>query len=206
MFAVVFLSLLLATVFRHPFFTRSTAHSEDIVAPQPARLPRFNKGVMSVLLVIGVALLTLFALRNSATFVAAGSIAALGCIALFYSLRDRSQAFILLLGSTAFALVAVCEVFFLKDVFAGGEFLRMNTVFKFYFQAWALLSITSGAGLYFILESFRPGETVAKAQLWLQSSVQWLWLGGLFLLLLASAVYPLAGTYARTNHYVQRSN
>src|SRR6266513_5865082 len=76
-FAFVFLSLLLATVFRHPFFTRSTAHSEDIVAPQPARLPRFNKGVMSVLLVIGVALLTLFALRNSATFVAAGSIAAL---------------------------------------------------------------------------------------------------------------------------------
>ena len=151
MFAFVFLSLLLATVFRHPFFTRSTAHSEDIVAPQPARLPRFNKGVMSVLLVIGVALLTLFALRNSATFVAAGSIAALGCIALFYSLRDRSQAFILLLGSTAFALVAVCEVFFLKDVFAGGEFLRMNTVFKFYFQAWALLSITSGAGIYFIL-------------------------------------------------------
>src|SRR5439155_26130168 len=88
----------------------------------------------------------------SATFVAAGSIAALGCIALFYSLRDRSQAFILLLGSTAFALVAVCEVFFLKDVFAGGDFLRMNTVFKFYFQAWALLSITSGAGIYFILE------------------------------------------------------
>src|SRR5947209_13578560 len=56
MFAFVFLSLLLATVFRHPFFTRSTAHSEAIVAPQPARLPRFIKGVMSVLLVIGVAL------------------------------------------------------------------------------------------------------------------------------------------------------
>ena len=206
MFAFVFLSLLLATVFRHPFFTRSTAHSEDIVAPQPARLPRFNKGVMSVLLVIGVALLTLFALRNSATFVAAGSIAALGCIALFYSLRDRSQAFILLLGSTAFALVAVCEVFFLKDVFAGGEFLRMNTVFKFYFQAWALLSITSGAGIYFILESFRPAAVTSNGLRWMQQGVKGLWMAGLLLLLLASAVYPLVGTYARTDHYMQRTN
>jgi uncharacterized membrane protein len=94
----------------------------------------------------------------------------------------------------------------LKDVFAGGDFLRMNTVFKFYFQAWALLSVTSGAGLYFILEGFRPEASVASAQRWLQGSVQWLWLAGLFLLLLASAVYPLAGTYARTNHYMQRTN
>ena len=206
MFAFVFLSLLLATVFRHPFFTRSTAHSEDIVAPQPARLPRFNKGVMSVLLVVVAALITLVALRNGATFVAAGSIAALGCIALFYSLRDRSQAFILLLGSTAFALVAVCEVFFLKDVFAGGEFLRMNTVFKFYFQAWALLSITSGAGIYFILESFRPAVVTSNGLRWMQQGVKGLWMAGLLLLLLASAVYPLVGTYARTDHYMQRTN
>src|SRR2546421_3860897 len=206
MFAFVFLSLLLATVFRHPFFTRSTAHSEDIVAPQPARLPRFNKGVVSVLLVIVAALLTFAVLRNSATFVAAGSIAALGCIALFYSLRDRPQAFILLLGSFAFTLVAVCEVFFLKDVFAGGDFLRMNTVFKFYFQAWALLSITSGAGLYFILESFRPQVAVARGQHWMQRGVEGIWIAGLLLLLLASAVYPLVGTYARTNHYMQRTN
>jgi len=97
-------------------------------------------------------------------------------------------------------------VFFLKDVFAGGDFLRMNTVFKFYFQAWALLSITSGAGLYFILESFRPQAAVVRGQLWLQRGVEGIWIAGLLLLLLASAVYPLVGTYARTNHYAQRTN
>jgi len=165
-----------------------------------------NKGIVSVLIVLVAAVATFFLLRNSATFVLAGSIAVLGFMASLFSLRDRPQAFTLLLGSLAFTLVAACEVVFLKDVFAGGDFLRMNTVFKFYFQAWALLSITSGAGLYFILESFRPEATAANAQRWLQSSVQWLWLGGLFLLLLASAVYPLAGTYARTNRYMQRSN
>ena len=209
MFAFVFLSLLLARMFRHPFFTRSSADpafAEELATSSSTRLPWFNKGVVSVVLVILAVLLTLLVLPNSATFAAASGIAALGCIALLYSLRDRSQAFILLLGSIAFALVAVCEVFFLKDVFAGGDFLRMNTVFKFYFQAWALLSITSGAGLYFILESFRPQAAVARGQLWLQRGVEGIWIAGLLLLLLASAVYPLVGTYARTNHYAQRTN
>ena len=31
-------------------------------------------------------------------------------------------------------------------------------------------------------------------------------MAGLLLLLLASAVYPLVGTYARTDHYMQRTN
>lgn len=206
MFAFVFLSLLLARVFRHPFFTSNTTHSEEMVAPQPPRRLPFNKGAVSVVLVIVAALVTFFALRNSATFVVAGSIAALACIALFYSLRDRSQAFVFLLGSIAFALVAICEVFILKDVFAGGEFLRMNTVFKFYFQAWALLSITSGVGIYFILESFHSGVVALNRQHWMLRGVEGLWLAGLLLLLLASAVYPLVGTYARTNHYTQRTN
>jgi uncharacterized membrane protein len=40
----------------------------------------------------------------------------------------------------------------------------------------------------------------------MQRGVESLWGVGLLLLLLASAVYPLAGTYARTNHYTQRVN
>jgi uncharacterized membrane protein len=94
---------------------------------------------------------------------------------------------------------------FLKDVFAD-NYPRMNTVFKFYFQAWALLSLTCGTGLYFILESFRPLRGVAPTQRGLQRSVEGLWAVGLLGLMLASAVYPLVGTYARTNHYAQRSN
>src|SRR5213076_257072 len=98
---------------------------------------RLPKDVIGLGLIVVAALITSFLLRNSTTFVVAGSIAALGLIAMLYSLRDRSQAFTLLLGSVAFGLVALCEVIFLKDVFAG-NFPRMNTVFKFYFQAWAL--------------------------------------------------------------------
>ncbi|GAC1345764.1 MAG: hypothetical protein NVSMB27_08320 [Ktedonobacteraceae bacterium] len=179
-------------------------HEVSLRPPAPRR-SWLNVGVISVLLVIAAALLIAKLLANSTTFVLAGSITVLGCIAMLYSLRNRSQAFVLLLGSVAFGLVAICEVFFLKDVFAG-NFPRMNSVFKFYFQAWALLSITSGAGLYFILESFRPDQAVSRVQRGMQRGVEALWAAGLLLLLLASATYPLVGTYARTNHYLQRSN
>jgi YYY domain-containing protein len=210
MFAFVFLSLLLAKAFKHPFFSMSNTSTSEIPSSHAtARIPLLNVGVKfaAPLLVAVAALITFFVLRNSATFVLVASIAALGFIALLGSLRDRPQAFILLLGSLAFTLVAACEVVFLKDVFAGGDFLRMNTVFKFYFQAWALLSITCGTGLYFIMESFpSPVAIVATAQRWLQRGVGSLWVAGLLLLLLASAVYPLVGTYARTNHYMQRAN
>src|SRR5579859_4708578 len=167
MFAFVFISLLFARAFKPPYFSRNSRNmnpaAEMSSLPDTMHVTWRNKGIVSVLIVLVAAMATFFLLRNSATFVLAGSIAVLGFMASLFSLRDRPQAFTLLLGSLAFTLVAACEVVFLKDVFAGGDFLRMNTVFKFYFQAWALLSITSGAGLYFILESFRPEATVGNA-------------------------------------------
>ncbi len=39
-------------------------------------------------------------------------------------------------------LIASCEVIYLRDSFAGGEFFRMNTVFKFYFISWWGLAIS----------------------------------------------------------------
>ncbi|MFL5654836.1 MAG: DUF2298 domain-containing protein [Ktedonobacteraceae bacterium] len=220
LFAFVFLSLLVASALKHPFFARP-----GVPAPQTEQaqgdaptidgsgklLPAYHgKGIplrlpWTLLLFIAVALLIFLLLPNSAPFVVAGSITVLGVLAILYNLRDRSLAFTLLLGTVAFGLVAMCEIFFLKDVFAG-NYPRMNTVFKFYFQAWALLSITSGAGLYFVLESFRPVASASRAQRWLQRDVEALWIVGLLLLVLASAVYPLAGSYTRTNYYMHRTN
>src|SRR5262249_44033346 len=47
---------------------------------------------------------------------------------------DAQRAAVWLLGlvSTAVALIAVCELVYLRDIFDS----RMNTVFKLYFQAW----------------------------------------------------------------------
>ena len=185
-----------------------TGHTKT--APLVARAavkerPWLNSGVISAVAIVVVALLLWRIVPNSSTFVVAGSIAAFATVAILRGLHDRSQAFTLLLGGVAFGLVAITEIFFLKDVFVGSV-PRMNTVFKFYFQAWALLAITSGAGLYFILESFRPTGLLERGQRFMQRSVELLWGLGLVLLLLASAVYPLGGAYTRTNYYSHRSN
>ncbi|MDQ6659979.1 MAG: DUF2298 domain-containing protein, partial [Chloroflexota bacterium] len=164
-----------------------------------------NGWTLGILALIGADLILSAILHNSAVFLVSSNIAVLGAALMFYRLRERSQAFILLLGSLAFLLIAACEIVFLRDVFAD-NYPRMNTVFKFYFQCWALLSITSSAGLFFILESFRPAEAVSKLQSRMQRGVEALWLLGLSVLLLAGLVYPVVGSNQRTNHYTQRSN
>ncbi len=293
MFAFVFLSLLLASALkRWSAAPPSGRESVPATGDAPVAISRWRTrlGVLSLLLVIAIELAAFGLIRNSATLMVTGIIAVLGVASVLYQLRDRPRAFVLLLGTVAFALVAGCELFFLKDVFAG-NYPRMNTVFKFYFQAWALLSISCGAGVYFILESFRPAAVLSKVQRRLEDGSEivaeefksetspsgrsspsdkvggWhpmrfrsgveatfmarvrpqlqahaaphsgainvaatpapgesnvsgrepgrglrrqlggvLWGATLLVLLLAGAVYPLVGTYARTNHYAQRTN
>ncbi|MGI9058786.1 MAG: DUF2298 domain-containing protein [Ktedonobacteraceae bacterium] len=183
----------------------NTGNATQAARPAKARPGWLNGGFISVVVIAVMALILSRLVSNGATFAVAGSIAAFATVAILCGLRDRSQAFILLLGGVAFGLVAVTELVYLKDVFAG-SYPRMNSVFKFYFQAWALLAVTSGAGLYFILDNFHTVGIVARGQRFVQRGVESLWGVGLLLLLLASAVYPLAGTYARTNHYTQRVN
>ncbi len=158
-----------------------------------------------VLIILAVGLLTLVVMKNSLTFVVTGSIAALGTMLVLTNLHDRPRAFTLLLGTVAFALVAVCEVFFLKDVFAD-NYPRMNTVFKFYFQSWALLSVTCGAGLYFILEHFRPAANATADQRFTRRTTQVIWMAALFLFLVAGSIYPIVGSYQRTNQFASRTN
>ena len=206
LFAFVFLSLVVASVSKRPLFAlfseaeTSSAFQESTA---PRRWSRLGFSGIVLFLLLGFAVLVF--MQNSTTFVVAASIALVAAVLVFYHLRDRSHAFILLLGAVAFGLVAVCEVFFLKDVFAG-DFPRMNTVFKFYFQAWAQLSIACGAGLFFILESFRPEKTSALASCVTQHIVRAFWSVGLLVLLLCGMVYPLVGTYARSNHFLVRTN
>ncbi|HLG78566.1 MAG TPA: DUF2298 domain-containing protein [Ktedonobacteraceae bacterium] len=157
--------------------------------------------LLTRLLLLGVyilaSLLVIRLMPNSATFLICSSIAVLAVVVLFSTIDDRSHAFILLLGATAFALVAACEIIYLRDAFDGGDYLRMNTVFKFYFQAWALLSIASGAGIFFILESFRPLASSTGMLRWSQRTVFALWSLLACLFIGASVIYPLVAPYAR---------
>ncbi|GCE17465.1 DUF2298 domain-containing protein [Dictyobacter kobayashii] len=146
---------------------------------------------LSVGLFFLLCLVALVFLPAYSTCIASVALALAGFILVLYHRENRAHAFTLLLGSVAFMIIAGCEVFYLKDVFAGGPALRMNTVFKFYFQAWALLSICSGAGLYFILSSIRVLAQRSNRSRWLWRSGLGMWSLALGALLLASMAYPI---------------
>lgn len=134
---------------------------------------------------------------DSATLVVGSSLALFGMLLMIYHLRNRAHTFTLLLGTTAFALVAFCEVFFLRDVFAGSSYERMNTIFKFYFQAWVLLSVSCASGLFFILDAFLPASISSFSLRWSQRIVLGFWSVLLLLLTAASLIYPLTAPYER---------
>jgi len=182
-----------------PSGIQPTAHTRS------SRAGWLDMRLISLVLIMGVALLAFAILKNGLTFAVAFTIAALGAALALYHVHDRPRAFTLLLGALAFGLVAMTEIIFLKDVFAA-SYPRMNTVFKFYFQAWALLSIASGAGLYFILDGFRPAATVAGMRRWVRHGSRALWSVMLALFIVAGLVYPVVGSYQRTNQFMQRSN
>jgi len=124
-----------------------------VAAPDGAPLPRATR-VAGAVAAAGV-LLTLLDLRalahlalRQATSVAAFAVA-LALVSALLALHRRTpepRRLALVLAAFSWALIAGCEFVFVWD--------RMNTVFKFYLEAWFLLSIASSVVLW---ELFRPG-------------------------------------------------
>jgi uncharacterized membrane protein len=82
------------------------------------------------------------------------------------------------------------EFFFVKDVFGN----RMNTVFKLYYQAWLLLAVGGGFALYYLAMRWLP-----------RLDVHWGWRAGwsavAVVVLGAAMLYPLGGTFDRTQEF-----
>ena len=94
---------------------------------------------------------------------------------------DRSDGgrFHLFIIGTAVTLTLAVELVFLP-----GDIGRMNTVFKFYLQAWILFSLAAGVCFGWLVKSL----TYWRPRLVL------LWQGFLFLLVIGSALFTLLGT------------
>ena len=102
-----------------------------------------------------------------------------------------AAAFALLLMALAFYLLLGAELFHIVDSF-GGAWRRMNTVFKFYYQAWLLLGIVASFALY-NLWSARPDTLPVNG--WLDKGATTLRAvgAGVLALLLAASFYYTAG-------------
>jgi uncharacterized membrane protein len=95
-----------------------------------------------------------------------------------------SLLFSMLMAFTGLMLIFGVEFVYLRDAFG----TRMNTVFKFYFQAWALLGLTAAFGMYYVLDSM-DGVVRSLANIVLAA------------LVFAGLLYPLGASINRTGGF-----
>jgi YYY domain-containing protein len=98
--------------------------------------------------------------------------------------RSTSLMFVLLLLILGFILTWSVEFFYLRDSFV----VRMNTVFKFYYQAWVMLACASAFAMWW-LGYTSPGWLATTRRVWLAFAVG---------LIFAGFVYPVQAFYSRT--------
>lgn len=98
--------------------------------------------------------------------------------------RQLQTAYILVVASIGALLVTAPEFVYLRDQFGW----RMNTIFKFYYQAWILWSIVAAYASIFLVKTL-SGRSRLLVQV------------GLGLLILASLVYPLFSLWSKTNAF-----
>jgi YYY domain-containing protein len=92
--------------------------------------------------------------------------------------KGRCLSFVLLLAAVGLGLVLVPELGYLLDAFG----TRMNTVFKFYYQAWLLLALAASHGTFLAISE------VASIQILGRSSLG---------LLVAALVFPIVSLSTR---------
>ncbi|MCL5960536.1 MAG: DUF2298 domain-containing protein [Chloroflexi bacterium] len=172
----VFLYILLAFV-----FTQTFAAWKDQHLFTSNRSTIF--GAAATAAIIGLAVVFQFPLLGLAPLVALCLVILLRCF------KNPATSFALLLTLVGLILVFVCEVFFLQDVFHD----RMNTVFKFYYQAWVIFGVAASFGAWRVIRS-RPTWPVAKA-------AKLGWILGLGVVVGLALVYPVVSARAKTEGF-----
>lgn len=101
---------------------------------------------------------------------------------------DRSRRFVWLFVSLGVLLILVPEFVFLRDLFG----YRINTIFKFYFQAWILLGLGAAYAL-------------VEISTWWRSIRGWLGYGLIWFIILLTLLYPIYGLAERTGGFSRAS-
>jgi len=100
----------------------------------------------------------------------------------------RGISFVLLLLSVALLLTTGVELFYVVDTFND----RMNTIFRLYYEVWAMMAIAIAVGFYYLWQHWRPHAVLGRL-------VHISWWGFLGLLLAVSLIYPVAAAWSHTH-------
>ncbi len=114
---------------------------------------------------------------------AALSLAFWAFLLILRSNQNDLERLILFMTGTALVLTIFVEVFVLR-----GDIARMNTVFKFYLQAWVLLALSAAYGAIWIINYLRS----KKGNQWIS-----IWKYAILLLFSFTVMYPLLAGVAK---------
>lgn len=114
---------------------------------------------------------------------------------------DPGDLFVGILVFVGGAILAGTQVIYLKDFLQGGDWYRMNTLFKFFIQVWVLWGVAAAVAVPRILAGASGVEQGAPATSVDHAPRPWrpVWTGALALLLVAGLAYPVWGTPARSD-------
>jgi YYY domain-containing protein len=126
--------------------------------------------------------LVFFLLREVQIIWVAGPLGLLAAVLLLRPDQPHAKRAVLLMVGTGLAITLAVEL-----VAVRGDINRMNTVFKFYYQSWSLLSLSAAAALAWLL---------VRAQTW-STAFRAVWLVLLGLLLISPVLYPIVATRAK---------
>jgi YYY domain-containing protein len=98
--------------------------------------------------------------------------------------RPPPTVFVLLLIALGGLLLIGPEFLYLRDQFG----TRINTIFKFYYQAWIVMSLAASYGIAVLAQNLRRGWNIAFSV-------------GFVLLLLVSLTYPVLSILDRTGNF-----
>ena len=149
----------------------------ELIGPLVER--RLGSGLTALALALGIAIVVarLFPSRRQAE--------ARGEVAVRWTKFPPATGFALLLIGMGLSLTLFCEFFYLKDNF----FVRINTVFKLYYQAWALWSVACAYAMYSLLAD----RSLPKPPRLLRLSFA----AAIGLCIAAGLAYTAAGVHAR---------
>ncbi len=162
-----------------PFDSRSVSHTPT---------PPYNRNRLIALLALlgGLALLA-GAGRPTA------AIAALPlCLALPLAFRRKAsagEATVALLLALGLSIIAGIELIYLRDFLAGGDWYRMNTLFKFSLPAWLFLALAGGVMLPVVWAA------AGRAPTWIGAPIR----AALGVMLVGGLVFLVAGVPARVD-------